>query len=667
MKIIKFMPHIFIILIITYFSLYSITEKYKKGKYQKKEKIKLIRYLEDNITRGFSNEGIEYYLNNHNLSIYNNNQLEKDFFNLSNYWPFNVTEETYSLLLQNQNFLLKLLNKQYSAKEFINKTTFYPSDKSYKVSLSDAGEKIDAYFYFYKAKNLTSNEDVLIFEEINQSSGHKMINFANINDLVIDVDKENNLFRTEIFPSILININEGENESKISNTKIEILFQLEYFQLNVIKNNNNYTINIPSINTNNSFDIIKKSLYLESVELREKHYKHHCRNHFFTIFNLFNIIESNGNIFNCLLIIFSLINIFYVKRIINSLNNNKILIFLFSGELFFINLYIHFFYFLFSFFITTNILGTKTSWIYYLINGSGSICSFINIFKFDLKLLNIIIKRLNKEISCLQKIIHFLILIIVFVLVIFGIVEILFFLILEIIMWSFQIINNIIHNNKYIYPVFYIFFFTIDKFMFNYFINLYDINFFIIIIIQIIILYLQAFLGPRFMCCCKCQDDSIYKSKNELLNEKPNSRSDNCMICLSPLFNTKNYQIKEIKEKYNIDCDYKGDGSITIKIENINTSKSEEKLNNNKIHKENSINRKTTSKKNIYSYNCFNRRNIIKNIITKGFLYFYILNSKCSKNYMLLPCGHYFHSICLDYWIQTKKICPICRRTIISH
>lgn len=28
-----------------------------------------------------------------------------------------------------------------------------------------------------------------------------------------------------------------------------------------------------------------------------------------------------------------------------------------------------------------------------------------------------------------------------------------------------------------------------------------------------------------------------------------------------------------------------------------------------------------------------------------------------------LPCGHYFHTLCLTKWKRIKKICPMCRRS----
>lgn len=34
------------------------------------------------------------------------------------------------------------------------------------------------------------------------------------------------------------------------------------------------------------------------------------------------------------------------------------------------------------------------------------------------------------------------------------------------------------------------------------------------------------------------------------------------------------------------------------------------------------------------------------------------------KPYMLTPCGHYFHTACLESWLNQKKECPCCRKEI---
>jgi hypothetical protein len=37
------------------------------------------------------------------------------------------------------------------------------------------------------------------------------------------------------------------------------------------------------------------------------------------------------------------------------------------------------------------------------------------------------------------------------------------------------------------------------------------------------------------------------------------------------------------------------------------------------------------------------------------------LDAKLNKEYMLTPCKHAFHSVCLKKWIDVRKECPTCR------
>ena len=34
------------------------------------------------------------------------------------------------------------------------------------------------------------------------------------------------------------------------------------------------------------------------------------------------------------------------------------------------------------------------------------------------------------------------------------------------------------------------------------------------------------------------------------------------------------------------------------------------------------------------------------------------------KPYMITPCDHYFHTQCLESWLNQKKECPCCRKEI---
>ena len=117
-------------------------------------------------------------------------------------------------------------------------------------------------------------------------------------------------------------------------------------------------------------------------------------------------------------------------------------------------------------------------------------------------------------------------------------------------LWTPQILYNIINNNKYIYPSLYIISNTIDRVIYPFYFRGFKNNFLrikpereliiflsIYIFIAIILLYLQVFLGERFMLSSKYQKNAMifHKTKEELLKEFPECIKEECVICLSPL------------------------------------------------------------------------------------------------------------------------------------
>lgn len=222
--------------------------------------------------------------------------------------------------------------------------------------------------------------------------------------------------------------------------------------------------------------------------------------------------------------------------------------------------------------------------------------------------------------------------------------------IMEYVVWYFQILNNIIFNNKYTYPLFYIIFFTLDKIIFNFFIIRKEndnspipiFKLLVFIGISIIIIYMQAFYGPRFMLNSKYQEKNqiYYLSRKELLKKKPKTKKENCSICLIP-FLDKNKTKKDNEISFN-------DNDIEIKNKYkgiFNKIKEFFELNfgheDIKIYKE-----------------------FMKSIIKKSFFDFYEYDNKLLRKYMLIPCGHAFHSNCLEKWIEIERKCPLCRRPI---
>ena len=118
-------------------------------------------------------------------------------------------------------------------------------------------------------------------------------------------------------------------------------------------------------------------------------------------------------------------------------------------------------------------------------------------------------------------------------------------------MWTPQIIHNMIYNNKYILPMFFIFSSSLIRMIYPFYFRGYENNFAYLkcekniilisygyILFSIIFLYLQGFLGPRFLLPSKYHKKKadFYRTKKELLKEKPDTIKGECVICLTPIF-----------------------------------------------------------------------------------------------------------------------------------
>ena len=298
-------------------------------------------------------------------------------------------------------------------------------------------------------------------------------------------------------------------------------------------------------------------------------------------------------------------------------------------------------------------------------------------------------------------------------------------------MWTPQILHNISQNNKYIYPTIYIITTTLNRIMFPFYFRGYESNFaylkteklliiklFSYILFTIIFLYLQTFLGPRFMLSSKYQKKKgdFHKTKEELLEERPNSKNEECVICLSQLFGEEeniNSSNKNNDIVVNVDIDkYESDSSsdspTELQSDTYNRSsqtKSIIDLMNSQIKQQNvsiknnfeNLNQNLKNR-NIYKYNKMNSNNngslainvksnknkksnkyighktfssmkiILKVIFCESLFSFYKKPINLGeKKYMLIYCGHVFHSVCLEKWFDRKKECPSCRASMEAY
>ena len=270
-----------------------------------------------------------------------------------------------------------------------------------------------------------------------------------------------------------------------------------------------------------------------------------------------------------------------------------------------------------------------------------------------------------------------------------------YIMILCICLWVPHIIHNIKSNNRYAYPFIYVLSTTIDKLIFPIYFRGYKGNFIgckaneflisslvLFVIFTIIIYYIQIFTNPRFMFSESYQKSefNFYKTKQELLSIKSDIGLEECVICLSPIFDIEkeslNNQMIEMEDKSNkkeqtqkeekLD-EFDTTNNTTIQTINNIEEENEEKekiIINIKEEKKDKNLIENNNKNNNINNNIFKKMgNIIKILFTKNFFYFYKKNSMVLNGelYMYTPCSHVFHSECLEKWFEFKKECPNCR------
>ena len=128
----------------------------------------------------------------------------------------------------------------------------------------------------------------------------------------------------------------------------------------------------------------------------------------------------------------------------------------------------------------------------------------------------------------------------------------------------------------------------------------------IMINIFFILLLIITFIGKDYE--SSEEEDSVYKTKDELMKSIPNIMESQCAICLMNI-------IKQ-NEKEDII---------------VETS---------------------------------NKMFLIQSLFCKGIFHFTFIRDSKKTEYILTKCNHLFHAKCLEPWIECKSKCPNCRREI---
>ena len=185
--------------------------------------------------------------------------------------------------------------------------------------------------------------------------------------------------------------------------------------------------------------------------------------------------------------------------------------------------------------------------------------------------------------------------------------------------WIFQIYHSVKKGTKPPMPYSYIFITSLFKILIPIYLKAYNNNIFSlrpsylkvflcisIVFIEAVIVSLQKLLGPKFFIPEKYREQvfDYYKSEEEI---PENAKNNECVICLENLDN--------------------------LAINNQDEDDEIFKTRGNYIEKLAIIIQKWNKKKN-------------------------------NKPYMKTPCGHVFHTRCLETWLEIKNECPYCRQKI---
>ena len=411
-------------------------------------------------------ENISFIFKNYNISIYNKDEIEKDLMNISNNLFSNITTEKNYLLLQKDYFLLKILNIQFEGNathiDSLDNKEIFNSFQDLISYTQDINSMNRINFSFYKGLNKSSEKDIIILEEKTFSNKRKYF-ITDKNALNLEIDENKNLFKTK-FTAKLLNDN-NINNMKNCNLSIEIISKLDYNNLTISKDNINYTTNISSINLLNYNLLItsqcSKSLLISSFAKDNNLFKKY---NYLNLTNLninktkdnnSHIDEMNGKkikniICNLLLIIFSIINIIYSKKFKNMIEKKIISVYSVSIELLYLGYFQHIEYFLSSFSFIRNYLNEKESLLIKLFYSLGCISVFINVYE-NVIVSEILVNSLMEVSGTALP--HFRALPTILLLFInkYKYTENIWIYLI----WYFQIINNIIYNNKYTFPLFY--------------------------------------------------------------------------------------------------------------------------------------------------------------------------------------------------------------------
>lgn len=279
--------------------------------------------------------------------------------------------------------------------------------------------------------------------------------------------------------------------------------------------------------------------------------------------------------------------------------------------------------------------------------------------------------------------------------------------IIFLVLWLPQIVFNVINNNKVGLPLIYVLICTLDRIGLPFYFRGYNGNLFrirrdwsfvcgwsLFLVLNVVVLYLQLFMGSRFILPKALRGNTFeyYKSKDEVMTMKSNAKELECVICLQKMMSDNNNDDssnssndKDVKREDNgngynslindsvsvsgvLSASRKdGDDALNV-FPNANkdvelkvvttTTSGAVKLSDNDFEFHVKKKKKKCKWKKFTWNNVVSVINVIKSVC---FTFYKIPNNKTNKPFMVTPCGHVFHTQCLEEWFNCKKECPNCR------
>ena len=585
---------------------------------------------------------------------------------------------TYRLYIQNISFTHIKRNKYLKSKEFFLEDNYYHKreldivnkSNSIEDDIKDEMEKdysfiidITSNEYFGNYTQLSLKDKDFFNKKIDKGIAeiylHKIKD--NLNSLPLIAKARINSFKMDVI------IKEGKYMDKY--LRLNSSF---YINKDIIKYLDYNTIVITNINRRlsiyktkfllgkkkeiisqaNLTFILKKEEYIYSPTFKKK-----CFSPFYNVkliikSNDLNVsistkISNNENlsqevrIYSFILAFFGIIEIYYCSKLIMKINIQREIANKLSFITIAINCCLKLVICIVHFFLSVSIIDEDISYQF----GVISIIYFFSFVGFEIKLLLLVFRiknesGVNRDIYRRRLVSLYLMFYICFSFIFFNIkgcvTDYYLILIVYTLSWSSQIILSFYKNSRPPMPRLYIVWLSLSRLFFPIYIKGYKNNFFdlrpsylkvgllvIIIFAEALILILQKSLGARIIVPKKFRkQNQVFDYYKDRVNiEKHVSQNPICVICL---------------ENLNVEVD-----------ENFNKIK--------KKKKPKTIENKIMS---ILYLDILNKK--IKNSIK------YLEGQIPKKKYMITPCDHVFHTVCLERWMKIKDECPYCKAKIPS-